>query len=153
MVLLLLQPLLPSMQSPRAADAAMLHSAMREIGMFAITDLGIASGTDADAFGGPLAAYSRCVHEGLLDVHVVDLGDATTRATLATATNQSIAQPLLISTKSCPDLARKAEGLRLAVDRVGRAYASLLDGLVHGKSNEDDMVASGADSFVDAVTR
>lgn len=139
------------MQSPNTEELARIQSAMVEIGMLAVTDFRVASDTDADAFGGPLAVYSRCVHEGLLDVHEVDLGDATTRATLATTTNHGKAQPL--TAENCPDLGRKAGDLRLTIDRVGKAYARLLDGLVHGTNEEGELASSGADSFVEATHR
>ena len=131
---------------------------MFDVGMFSVTDPEsshrASPGADAgDPFGGSLQAYARCVHDNRLAAHVheVDLGDQTLRATLATATNRSVAQPFAAGALAgCPDLARSAGVLRASVDRTGRAYAEVLDRIVHGSSAVD---SEQADSFVDAVRR
>ena len=110
--------------------------------------------------GGPRSRVTR----GKLPLRTVLLpasGGLVERATLATATNGSVALPLfrdfqrmskmtmemgkstagvgLSSADSppspCPEMEGPADALRRAVDGVGRAYARLLDRLVHGVSS------------------
>ena len=147
--------LISRIQSPSNEVMTRLQAAMFDVGMFAITDPESAQKrlAAADPFGGSLQAYSRCVQDGHLTAHVheVELGDQTLRATLATSTNRSVAQPYAAEVRdSCPEFARAAGAVRASVDRTGRAYAEVLDRLVHGSAAVD---TERADSFVDAVRR
>ncbi|GAX78013.1 hypothetical protein CEUSTIGMA_g5455.t1 [Chlamydomonas eustigma] len=166
---------LSQLKNPEAKDIDRLKYAVFEVGLFAVTDFSQAASpshhtsephvlespvmSDEEPFHGTLHAYALCAQSGLVpnEIHTTELADSTLRNTVALSTNRSIAQPMPTSImESCPVFTESARKLREEVDLTGRAYARVLDRLVHGlEASEPATPRSGVmgDSFVSAVLR
>eukprot|EP00798_Chlamydomonas_sp_ICE-L_P012782 gene12782-16040_t len=143
---------LSELQEPSQELRAKLEEAVFNHGIFAVTDA-FYSGADElpkleerteqhqihasrkeDPFAGALSTFMQCAASGKLSGKLKDvvLDDGNIRSTLAIATNASVHYPLPENvTRECPALAQTSDKLREAVDSTGRAYAAILDSLLH----------------------
>ncbi|PNH09173.1 hypothetical protein TSOC_004229, partial [Tetrabaena socialis] len=158
-------------QAPTAPTLESVGASIASLGMF-----GVAGFHSDDVAHQALSKFVSCIFKGDVDLRqaspscgargsgregkastnyqgyvcervFVELDDGAVRRTLATATNNSMPQPLPADAlQHCPDFAAAAFQLRAAVAATGNAYAGILDKLLYGDAacSAPDQCFSGA---------
>eukprot|EP00667_Euglena_gracilis_P007542 EG_transcript_7615 len=125
-------PIVPlqDLLQPNWATISQIEQAISEVGFFAVTLDENLQQQKAEA----LKELVGCIHSGAAGKHehVVELHDETVRSTLATSTNQTIAQNFDADLQEkCPTFVKLSESVRTATAAVGNAYAQMLDKMEH----------------------
>ena len=137
---------LDELLNPSWAVTSHIERAVSEVGFFAVTLGDEQQQQKSDA----LKELVTCIRSGdaAKHVQVMEMGDQTVRSTLATSTNQTVAQQFDATLQTeCPTFVTLSDSVRTTTAAVGAAYAKVLDKL----EQRDPRVTVGP--FGEAVAR